>query len=49
MPTFLRDLEKNNRRDWFVPRQELFETYARAPMIELVTLLNERLTAEMPK
>lgn len=43
MPTFFRGLEQNNRRDWFVPRKELFETYVRAPMVELVTLLNEHL------
>ena len=43
MPTFFRGLEKNNRRDWFTPRKELFETYVRAPMVELVTLLNGNL------
>ena len=43
MPTFFRALEKNNRRDWFAPRKELFETCIRAPMIELVTLLNDQL------
>jgi uncharacterized protein (TIGR02453 family) len=45
MPTFFRSLEKNNRRDWFAPRKELFETQIRAPMIELVTLLNHELRA----
>jgi uncharacterized protein (TIGR02453 family) len=40
--TFFRSLEKNNRRDWFTPRKEIFETQIRAPMIELVTLLNDR-------
>jgi len=43
MPAFFRGLEKNNRRDWFAPRKELFETQIRAPMVELVTLLNENL------
>ena len=43
MPTFFRELEKNNRRDWFAPRKELFEAHVREPMIELVTWLNERL------
>ena len=43
MPTFFRGLEKNNRRDWFAPRKELFETCVRTPMVELVTLLNEHL------
>jgi uncharacterized protein (TIGR02453 family) len=40
--SFFRSLEKNNRRDWFTPRKELFETQIRAPMIQLVTLLNDR-------
>jgi len=45
MPTFLRGLERNNRRDWFAPRKELFDGYVRGPMVELVTLLNEQLGA----
>jgi uncharacterized protein (TIGR02453 family) len=36
-------LEKNNRREWFGPRKELFEQYIHAPMVELVTRLNGRL------
>jgi len=43
MPVFFRGLEKNNRRDWFGPRKELFETQIRAPMVELARLLNENL------
>jgi len=49
MPTFFRELEANNRRDWFAPRKELFEARVRAPMIELVTLLNERLRELSPE
>ena len=41
MPTFFRSLEKNNEREWFAPRKELFESQIRAPMIELVTLIND--------
>jgi uncharacterized protein (TIGR02453 family) len=48
MPTFFRGLAKNNRRDWFAPRKELFETHIRVPMIELVTLLNDRLRTIAP-
>jgi uncharacterized protein (TIGR02453 family) len=48
MPTFFRGLEKNNRRDWFASRKELFETQIRSPMVELVTLLNERLRSMAP-
>ena len=42
MPTFLRGLEKNNRREWFAPRKEIFDEHVRNPMVELVTRLNER-------
>lgn len=43
MPAFFRSLEKNNTREWFTPRKELYETEVRQPMIELVTLVNEDL------
>jgi uncharacterized protein (TIGR02453 family) len=42
MPAFFRGLERNNRREWFAPRKELFEAKIRAPMIELVTILNDQ-------
>jgi uncharacterized protein (TIGR02453 family) len=38
--TFFRGLARNNRRDWFQPRKEIFENTVRAPMIELVEALN---------
>src|SRR5437764_10879353 len=41
--TFLRQLERNNSRDWFQPRKELFERWVRAPMLRLVELLCEDL------
>lgn len=41
--TFFRQLQKNNDRQWFAPRKELFETECKAPMMELVNWLNERL------
>jgi uncharacterized protein (TIGR02453 family) len=41
--SFFRQLEKNNKREWFTPRKTIFESEARTPMIELVTWLNERL------
>jgi uncharacterized protein (TIGR02453 family) len=37
--TFLRQLEKNNSREWFVPRKEQFETLLRQPMLELIELV----------
>ena len=49
MPIFFRALERNNRREWFAPRKELFDTQIRAPMVELDTLLNERLRTFAPE
>ncbi|MDB5321938.1 MAG: hypothetical protein JWN40_3569 [Phycisphaerales bacterium] len=43
MPAFFRGLARNNTREWFAPRKELFETEVRGPMIELVSLVNEDL------
>jgi uncharacterized protein (TIGR02453 family) len=42
MPTFFRALEKNNNREWFNARKEIFESHVRVPMIDLVTLLNDK-------
>jgi uncharacterized protein (TIGR02453 family) len=43
MQTFFRQLEKNNNREWFAARKEIFEGRVRGPMVELVTLINERM------
>jgi uncharacterized protein (TIGR02453 family) len=40
---FLRELEKNNSRDWFQPRKDQFEELVRAPMLELAAIVNEQL------
>ena len=37
---FLRSLKRNNRREWFQPRKEIFEARLRAPMIQLVEAVN---------
>lgn len=37
--TFLRQLERNNARDWFQPRKEQFEEHCRGPMLRLVELV----------
>jgi uncharacterized protein (TIGR02453 family) len=37
---FFRGLERNNRREWFQPRKDIFETEIRAPMLQLVELMN---------
>lgn len=42
---FLRDLKKNNRREWFQARKQIYEERVKAPMIELVGAL----TGEMMK
>jgi uncharacterized protein (TIGR02453 family) len=41
--TFLRGLTRNNRREWFQPRKEIFETKLKAPMIQLVEAINAEL------
>lgn len=38
--TFLRNLKRNNRREWFQPRKEQYETLIKIPMLELVGQLN---------
>ncbi len=37
---FFRSLERNNRREWFQPRKEIFETQVRQPMFALVNAMN---------
>src|ERR1700733_6735324 len=41
--TFLRQLEKNNSRDWFQPRKDQFEELLRQPMLELARLIADHL------
>src|SRR5262249_56147805 len=38
--SFLRALKRNNRRDWFQPRKENYETLIKLPMMELISALN---------
>ena len=40
---FFRGLKRNNRREWFQPRKQIYDEQLKAPMVELVTAL----TAEM--
>jgi uncharacterized protein (TIGR02453 family) len=37
---FLRQLKRNNRREWFQPRKAQYESLIKAPMLELVAALN---------
>src|ERR1700709_527546 len=41
--TFFKQLEKNNTREWFIPRKEKFEELVRRPMLELIALINDDL------
>jgi len=45
---FLRALARNNRREWFQPRKEIFESKVKAPMIELVEAINAELVGFAP-
>src|SRR6516225_2547203 len=38
--TFLRKLKRNNRRDWFQPRKEQYESLIKAPLLQLIGSLN---------
>jgi uncharacterized protein (TIGR02453 family) len=40
---FLRGLQRNNRREWFQPRKEIFEAHLKAPMMQLVEAVNAEL------
>ena len=40
---FLRNLKKNNEREWFNARKEIFEAQVRLPTIELVTALHREM------
>jgi uncharacterized protein (TIGR02453 family) len=41
--TFLRQLEKNNQREWFQPRKPQFEELLRQPTLELAGMIAEQL------
>jgi uncharacterized protein (TIGR02453 family) len=47
--TFFAQLEKNNRREWFQPRKEVFETKVKAPMVDFVAAINEALQRFAPE
>jgi uncharacterized protein (TIGR02453 family) len=47
--TFLKGLEKNNTRDWFQPRKEIFETKLKEPMLEFVETINAELLKFAPE
>lgn len=47
--TFFRNLARNNNRDWFQPRKEIFETKVKAPMFELVEAVNREFAKFAPE
>ena len=46
--TFFRGLARNNNREWFLPRKEIFETKVKAPMLALCEALNAELAKFAP-
>ncbi|MFN7924818.1 MAG: DUF2461 domain-containing protein [Bryobacteraceae bacterium] len=48
MPTFFRGLKKNNNREWFQARKEVYETKVKAPMADLMNALNGELAQVAP-
>ena len=46
---FLRALKRNNRREWFQPRKEKYETLIKEPMLELIGCLNEEFARFAPE
>jgi uncharacterized protein (TIGR02453 family) len=46
--TFFRRLKKNNTREWFQPRKEIYDLKVKAPMVELVEALMRRLADFAP-
>jgi uncharacterized protein (TIGR02453 family) len=46
---FFKSLAKNNTRDWFKPRKEIFETKVKQPMLEFVESINAELLKFAPE
>jgi uncharacterized protein (TIGR02453 family) len=46
---FLRDLKKNNNREWFTPRKSIYEEQLRLPMIELVRAIHGEMLRFAPE
>ena len=45
---FLRQLKRNNRRDWFEARREIYERELKAPMLALIEKITEAMTEYAP-
>jgi uncharacterized protein (TIGR02453 family) len=46
---FFRGLEKNNQREWFQPRKEIFDMHVKAPMVALVQAINQSMATFAPE
>lgn len=46
---FLRNLRRNNRRDWFQPRKEQYEALIRVPMLDLACCLSREFARFAPE
>jgi uncharacterized protein (TIGR02453 family) len=46
--TFFRGLARHNTREWFQPRKEIYDNQVKAPMVELVTELNQAMLEFAP-
>jgi uncharacterized protein (TIGR02453 family) len=47
--TFYRGLARHNTREWFQPRKPVYEEKVKAPMMELVTALNQAMMEFAPE
>src|SRR5690348_1819958 len=47
--TFLRGLERNNKREWFQPRKHIYEEQVRTPLEALVNSVNAELAEFAPR
>ena len=47
--TFLRGLERHNKREWFQPRKQVYEEHVRAPLEGLVNAINGELAEFAPR
>ena len=47
--SFIRGLERNNKREWFQPRKHIYEEHVRAPLEILVNAINSELAEFAPR
>ena len=47
--SFLRGLERNNKRDWFQPRKHIYEEHVRQPLEQLVNAINSEFAEFSPR